>query len=256
MYPILGRFGPFIIYSYEVIMALGIGACIGVAFWLGKHDNQRLGEWLNGIIVAIVLAFAGGRVVFVWIERNYYVENLGDIWLVWRGGLSYHGALLAGLFGLWAWSRWRKQPFANFAGMLAAVLALMTAFGWLACLLEGCAYGRETFLGIISSDLPDSFGVYSVRYHTQLIGLIFSALVFVLIMALYKRSAPLQLFWLAVATLCLGRLVVGLFRGDEAPMIGSLRQDIVVDGVLAAVALISLLLASRSNQKAKDLAGS
>ena len=37
-------------------------------------------------------------------------------------------------------------------------------------LSEGCAYGRETTLGWLAADLPDSFGVYAVRYRRSFWG--------------------------------------------------------------------------------------
>lgn len=247
MYPIIGRYGPFLIYSYEAVLGLGIAACIGLAAWLTREEDQQRTLWVNGILVAVLLAFVGGRIVFVWAEWSYYTEEPYDIFLVWRGGLSYHGALIVGLVGLWAWTRWRNQSVKDYVGLLAPVLALISVFGWFACWLEGCAYGRETTYSLLSGDLPDSYGIYDVRYQTQLIGLVLSAIVFTAVYALYRRVKPLQLFWLTIGTLAVGRLIVTLFRGDRVPMIGILRLDTIADGMMALAALVALAVIARSS---------
>jgi phosphatidylglycerol:prolipoprotein diacylglycerol transferase len=251
MYPILARFGPFLIYSYEFVLAIGIGACIGLVVWLTREKGHLRTFWVDGLLLSIILALVGGRIVFVLSEYSYYLEEPGEIWLVWRGGLSYHGALIAGLAALWLWTRWRDHNFRDFIGFLAPPLALISIFGWFACWLEGCAYGKEAAIGLLSGDLPDSYGVYGVRYQTQLMGLVLSAAVFAIVIVIYRRLRPLQIFWFTVAALAAGRLIVTLFRGDEAPMIGSIRLDTAADGVIALVALIGLAFTtfSRSSRR-------
>lgn len=246
MYPILGRLGPFFIYSYEVVLSLGIGACIGLGAWLSKRDGRQFSSLLNGFLFAIVLGIIGGRIVFIWTEWSYFSENPGDSWQAWRGGLNYHGLILTGLVALWAWSAWRKRPFKEFAVILAAILALMSIFGWSACWLEGCAYGRETAIGLLSGDLPDSFGVFGVRYQTQLMGLVTSAVTLALILVLSRKLRPLQLFMLALLALSLSRFVIGFYRGDEAPQIASLRTDVLVDGLLVITAASLLVFGTLS----------
>ncbi|HET6443832.1 MAG TPA: prolipoprotein diacylglyceryl transferase family protein [candidate division Zixibacteria bacterium] len=242
MYPILARYGPFIIYSYEVVLGLGIGACIGLAAWLTRDNKYLRSRWINGILFASIIAIVGGRIVFVLTQWSYYSEEPGDIWLIWRGGLSYHGLLITGLAALWAWSKWRKLTLREVAGMLAILLALMSVFGWLACWFEGCAFGKETSISLLSGDLPDSFSVYSIRYQTQLMGMILSATVLVVILALRNRLRPLQLFWLTIGLLAASRLTITLFRGDQAPMIGAIRMDTLTDGLMVVAALITLVI--------------
>lgn len=247
MYPIVARFGPFLVYSYEVVFGLGIFVTVGLAAWLLREDPARRNRWIDAILFGALCAIVGGRIAYVISHWSYFAEVPGDIWLVWRGGLSYHGALVFGLVGFWLWTRWRGRSFSDYAGILALALALMSAFGWLACLLDGCAFGKETTIGLLSGDLPDSFGVYSVRYHSQLLGLFLSAGAFVVLLALYKRLQPLLLFWLAVGMLSIGRLLVTLVRGDEMPVFGSLRLDTIAEGVLVFTAIGVLIFVFRSS---------
>lgn len=245
MYPILARFGPFLIYSYEVVLGIGVFVSFGLAARLLREDPPRRDRWIDAILFGALFAILGGRMVYVISHWSYFAEVPEDIWLVWRGGLSYHGALVFGLFAFWLWTRWRGRAFSDYAGILALALALMSVFGWLACYLEGSAYGIETTIGLLSGDLPDSFGVYSVRYHSQLLGLFLSAGVFLVLLALHKRLPPLLLFWLAVGMLAMSRLLVTFVRGDDMMMLGPLRLDTIADGVLLFAAIGALLFAFR-----------
>jgi phosphatidylglycerol:prolipoprotein diacylglycerol transferase len=240
MYPILGRYGPFFLYSYTVVVGLGVLAGIGLAAWLERGHGRP--DWFDGVLISLAAGLVGGRLGFVLSQWEYYEARWHEIGQVWQGGLSYHGALLAGMAALWLWWRARHQgqeAFAAYAEPLMPGFTLGNVFGWLACWLAGCAYGRESVGGFFVSDLPDSFGVYALRYQTQWLGMGLSLLVFLLLLALRRRWPPAMLFWLALLGLSGGRVLVSLLRGDPAPQVGFIRLDTIIDGI---VALISLLL--------------
>lgn len=241
MYPILRRYGPFFLYSYTVVMGLGLLLALGLTAYRARRREGDL-PWMDGVLLSLFAALVGGRLAYVAANWTYYQTHLGEAWLVWRGGLSYHGALAAGLVALWVWCRWQKYPFARIGGLLAPPMALWSAFGWLACYLEGCAYGRETFLGLLASALPDSYGVYAVRYQTQLSGLLLSVLALLLLWMLRRRLSPLALFWLALFLLSAGRVAVSLMRGDAMPLLGSIRLDTLLDSTLSLLSAVALFL--------------
>lgn len=249
MYPILARYGPFFLYSFTVVLGLGIAASVGLTAWLERREPGKRTAWLDASIVALVAGVIAGRIGFVWANWSYFQERPGEIGLIWRGGLSYHGALLAGLLALWAWSAWRGYSAGNYFGLLAPALALGSAFGWLACWFEGCAFGRETLLSLLAADLPDTYGVFSLRYQTQMLGLGLALLAFLLILWMRSRVRPGILFWIALLTLSGGRAIVSLFRGDAVPLVGQVRLDTVLELVTVVMCLlaISVSLARRQN---------
>ena len=124
---------------------------------------------------------------------------------------------------------------------LVVFLIILTGFGWLACYLEGCAYGRETVLGLWAGNLPDSYGVFQVRYQTQLLGLVWSGVTLVAVGWIRGRVPPFTRFWLTILLLSAGRVVISRLRGDAMPIWNDLRLDTMVDGVLALLALGGLL---------------
>jgi phosphatidylglycerol:prolipoprotein diacylglycerol transferase len=241
MHPILARYGPFFLYSYTVVMALGLAAAIGLTAWRERRGRDRFPGWIDGLIVAAIGGLAGGRAGFVIANWSYYAGEPGQIALVWQGGLSYHGALLAGLVALAAWAAWTGRSLSAYAGLLAAGLVLFSASGWLACYLEGCAFGRETTFGLLAGDLPDSYGVYALRYQTQLMGLGLCLLILPAAVLGWRRLRPGLLFGLSLFLLSLAHLVVSLFRGDVVQRLGTWRWDTLLDAAIAVGTLFSLL---------------
>jgi phosphatidylglycerol:prolipoprotein diacylglycerol transferase len=255
MEPILARYGPFFLYSYSVVMGVGILAGLGLMAWLDRRETGEHLSWLDGLLAGMVAALVGGRLAFVWANWSYFQGQAHETWLVWRGGLSYHGALLVGLLAFGLWSFWRGRTPANDLGLLAPALALVSASGWFACWLEGCAYGRETVYGFLAADLPDSFGVFALRYQTQLLGVILSLVALALILALRRRARPGQLFWFALLLLSAGRLAVSLLRGDAMPLLGTFRLDTILELALVIIALTGMAVGYWRARPAKLGAG-
>lgn len=251
MHPILRSFGPFLFYSYTVVLGLGLLAGVGLTAWRARRraDEGLDAGWLDGLIVALAAALVGGRIGFVVANWTYFQAHPGESWLVFRGGLTYHGGLLTGLAALALWAHWRDRSFLRIGGLLAPGGALWSAFGWLACWLDGCAYGRETFIGPLAGDLPDSYGIFAVRYRTQMLGAVFSLLALAVLWRTRRRLAPAGLFWLGLALLSGGRFIVALLRGDPVPLVGAVRVDALLDAILILVALVMLFTVLESNKR-------
>lgn len=239
MYPILARYGSNFIYSYTVVMAIGILAAIALTSWLAK--KSRLPAWPEVWIMSFSAAILGGRIGYVWFRWDYFQTRPDEIWQIWLGGLAYPTALLGGLLAVWAWSTWQDQSFADYAGLLAPALILVTLSGWLACWFEGCAYGQETIGGLWTADLPDDLGVFAIRLRSQLAGILSSLLAFLFIIWVYKRWPLGIIAGVSLALISLIHFVVGLMRGDPAPVIGHLRLDAWIDGLILVVVMVFVI---------------
>ncbi|MFO7537225.1 MAG: prolipoprotein diacylglyceryl transferase [Chloroflexota bacterium] len=257
MYPILHRYGPFFLYSYTVVMIVGVLLVVGLTWWRIRLDQSKgpyatpalQSTWFDGILVLLLAGLVGGRIGFVIGAWNYFQDHPHEAWQIWQGGLSYHGALLAGGVAFGLWSFWKSSvfhlPYAVFRnyslGLYAPGFALLVMFGWGACWLDGCAYGQETTLGWLAADLPDAYGVYGVRYQTQMGG-IFTGLVALLLpwgLAHWLRVGnPVWLFGVTLLLVSLGHLLVGLGRGDELPLLWGWPVGLWLDGMLAFTALL------------------
>ena len=210
--------------------------------YFAKHDDKQHDGLLDATLLALLSGIVGGRITFVATHWTYYQENVGEIIMISHGGLNYHGAILGGLIALWLWASYRKVEFTPIVAILTPALIVGNVFGWLACWFEGCAYGQQADFGFFAANLPDAFGVYALRYQTQLMGIIMCLLILGIVLATRRRISDAILFWFTFFLLSSGRLAISLFRGDTAPIIMNLRLDSLVDGILAFVSLTAMLL--------------
>ena len=238
MTPILGRFGPNLLYSYTVLLGLGILAGLGVTAWRARRTP--LPGWFDAALAGLIGGLLGGRAGFVVMQWAYFAERPSAIWRIWQGGYTYHGALLGGLLGLWLWTRWHQRSFAAYADLLAPGMALGSAFGWSACWFQGCAYGLETTLGPLARAAPDEYGIFAVRYATQWLGTAWALLVFALSWLTAHHWRVGQLFWFTLGLLSAGYAALSFWRGDPLPQIQTVRLDTLINSSLVLISLFML----------------
>lgn len=243
MYPILARFRWGFLYSYTAVWVITLLLALGQTAWLNRQPHFQLPRWLDAVLAAVAGALLGGRLGFVLANLAYFQVHPDEAWQVWRGGYEFGGALLgAGLgFALWAWWLKPTRPWMSYADLLSPALALCYAGGWLACGLEGCGYGQTAFLGWATADLPDSFGVYAVRYPTQWWGLGAGLLLWLGSSWLALRAMrPGFLFWLTLLLLNVLHCLITLWRGDVW-----LGEQIVALGTAVVAAVITAVIVTK-----------
>jgi phosphatidylglycerol:prolipoprotein diacylglycerol transferase len=192
MFPILFRFGSMIIYTYTILLDVGLVCGLMVACLEGKRQGIAPERIVDAALWAVVAGIVGGRVGYVLANQEYFAEDFRRAFYIWEGGLAFQGAFLAGLLTLFLYSAYYKLSFLVLADTAALGLALGQVFGWLGCLMSGCAYGLEShgatsILARLSLDLPDIYGIHAPRFATQLLASVLSLAIFFLLWAIRRR---------------------------------------------------------------------
>ncbi len=252
MVPIFARYGELFVYSFTITLAIGVLAGIGLTAWREGKDSLWL--WFDALLATILGAVIGGRAGFVLFNWQYYQERTNEIVQFSQGGYNYYFALGGGILFFYIWVSSKGYSFYQIFAMLAPAFVLFTVFGWAACWLEGCAYGKTTFISPLSAELPDDFGVFAVRYQSQLIGLLLSALLFLMILTIADKTQSRHLFWLTIGSVSLVHLITTIFRGDPNPMWVNLRLDTWIDLLLIIVSIVMLILFQFRRRTAIELA--
>src|SRR3989338_4924887 len=99
VFPVIATFGPFTLYTYTLLIDLGIGAALGWLYLRAPADKRIV--WFDAGLVAAVSGLVGARLVYAWVNGNYYADHLGEVLQIWLGGLAWPGAALGALAGLW-----------------------------------------------------------------------------------------------------------------------------------------------------------
>lgn len=244
MAPILFTVERHAVYSYQAVFLLCLTGAFG---WLAWTDHRRGDGRLDAALWALLAGLAGGRLVHVLANAEYFAELPAKA-ISPAGGFSFHGGLLAGLAGLFAYSWWTRRrstgATARFQGLLAALLpalALGLIGGWLGCLLGGCAYGRalpppQRFY---TPDWPDLYGVRAFRLPSQPLGL---ALAVALLVIAGRAGRYPGLF---LVLLGIGDLLIAFTRGDLELAWGPLLAVQWADLALIALGLALMWAARR-----------
>lgn len=97
------------------------------------------------ITTMIICMFIGARTFYVFIYNwEYYSQNLTDLMAVWKGGLSFHGALVGLFVGGYIFARQNKISWFEVMDSVALVGTPGLFFGRMGNFINGELYGRVT----------------------------------------------------------------------------------------------------------------
>ncbi|WP_347267121.1 prolipoprotein diacylglyceryl transferase [Paracoccus sp. (in: a-proteobacteria)] len=188
---------------------------------------EQVEELLTWVILGVVL---GGRLGFVlFYEPGYYWANPGQIPILWRGGMSFHGGFLGVVLASWWFCRRHGIAALRLADALAVATPIGLGLGRVANFINAELWGRPTdlpwgviFPGEAAQTCPGITGPCarhpSQLYEAALEGIVLALLLFWLVRAGGLRR-PGQALGLFLAGYGLSRFVVEFFRQADAQFI-------------------------------------
>ncbi len=215
MYPILFKIGPFTVYAYGTLVALGFLTAIYIAKKNAIKENISPDKILDLGFIILISGIIGARLFYVITEIKDYIYNPLDIFKVWEGGLVYYGGFIAGFIAALWYLKKNKLPVWVIADIVAAPIAIGQTYGRIGCFLNGCCYGKYSKnFGVIFHSLQDNFP----RIPTQLLEAILTFTIFI-ILVLFKKYKKLkfagQIFWIYVLLYSGGRFILEFLRDDD-----------------------------------------
>lgn len=148
MHPILFQSGFVTIYTYGVLVALGV--LIGV--WLAANDAPRLGlppvKIWNLCIYGILVALVASKLWLVLSDWSYYAANPHELFsaATLESGGTFYGGFIGGILWTFFYTRRENLPLLQTFDVCAAPLALGHAIGRVGCFMAGCCFGKPTSL--------------------------------------------------------------------------------------------------------------
>ena len=136
-------------YSLSYIFGILLG------WWLGKRiinhilkisdlkfKIKEFDDFITYIIVAIII---GGRLGYVILYNfGYYISHPIEIFKVWEGGMSFHGALVGIIIGTYLFSSRRNIPVFFLLDIVACVSPVGIFLGRIANFINGELIGKTT----------------------------------------------------------------------------------------------------------------
>lgn len=211
------KIGPFTVYGYGLMIAIGIFS----AYCLAEYRARKIGldeERVFGMTLwAVIGGILGGKILYF---ITILPQIFADLSLLYRDlleGFVIYGALIGGFIGIVLYCRTWKMKLLAYLDLALPSVALAQGFGRIGCLLAGCCYGRETS------------GAFAITFHesayapngvplvpTQIISSVLDFLHFFILLYFVKKwkkndGQVTGLFFMLYSA---GRFVLEYFRGD------------------------------------------
>lgn len=215
MYPELFHIGGLTVYTYGLMIALGLIGAVLLFRWLStkfRLSEKSFNFYSTAVIISIVLGF-GFAALF---QAIYDFVDSGFSDFSFNGGMTFMGGLIGGvgcfllITALFAKGN-IKTDFWKVANLMACSIPLAHGFGRVGCFFAGCCYGKA------------SDSIFAVQFphlrHTVLPTQLFEAIflfalfaVLLLILLKYKRIDLTLLIYLGAYAVF--RFIIEYFRGD------------------------------------------
>lgn len=255
--PVLVEVGPFVIrwYALAYVAGLVIGwrtlrGLVAQSPTAGTAEDAD--DFLLWATFGVILGGRIGYVVFY--NFSYFSAQPMEIFMVWKGGMSFHGGLLGVIAATVLFCRQRKLPLLAFGDRLAVVAPIGLLFGRLANFINGELFGRVTDVswGVVfprGGPLPRH---PSQIYESLLEGALLFTILFILSRQDAVRARAGTLIGLFLMGYGLARSFVELFRQPDAH-IGFLGFGVTMGQALSLpMVALGVLLIWAAKQKTTE----
>lgn len=105
---------------------------------------KQIEDLLTWIIIGVIL---GGRLGYaLFYQPGYYLQNSGQILMIWQGGMAFHGGLLGVIVAAFLYTGVHKMPRLSAADAIALGVPPGLLLGRMANFINAELWGRETTL--------------------------------------------------------------------------------------------------------------
>ena len=149
-------------------------------------DKRILGlfdDLISYLIIGIILGGRIGYVIFYNLE--YYLENIFEILMIWKGGMSFHGGLLGVIVATYIFSKKNKINSFLFLDLISMSAPIGIFLGRISNFINSELYGRKTdlFWGVKFEKVDNIF-----RHPSQIYEAIFEGIILFLLLNYFFKK--------------------------------------------------------------------
>ena len=189
----INNFDPvaFTIFSFEIrwySMAYIFGIIIGWFYcfnFLINDDEmkKKFEDFISFLIIGIIL---GGRIGYIcFYNPSYYFENPIETIKIWKGGMSFHGAVIGILLASYIFTKNNKVNNFKLLDLISAASPIGIFFGRISNFINSELYGKTTdfFLSVKFVKIDNLY-----RHPSQLYEAFFEGIIlFIILKIFYKK---------------------------------------------------------------------
>jgi len=217
-------------FGIKVFAALLAGAWF-IAWTAFQHKPLRLGAWADVYLGTVLGGIVGARVAYILLNLDPFLEVPLNVPRLWFAELSWQGAIIGALLGMWGMCRWRKIDVSHFADGLAMAFPVMfMGVSW-ASRSAGILLGAEVadpadFPVWAAAFLPDFRRDVVPRYELQWLGVALGALILLIVGALViSKQLENSRLWIALSLTGIAVFVLDRYSALQSPEVYGLHLD-------------------------------
>ena len=180
------------IYLYGIILGLAIYVGVTLADKIATKF-YKITSIYNQAVILIISGLLGARLYFCLLNFKTYFNDPIRILNIREGGLSIHGAILAGVITIYALSKKYKYNFLELCDIFSVILPLSQAIGRWGNFFNSEAFGIPTnsFLKLYVAPefRPFEYGTYKYFHPTFLYESILDLILFILMYKVFFKKA-------------------------------------------------------------------
>ena len=245
--PEIFSLGPLSVRWYGLLFASGFLLGYYIVEKMFKWENEDP-KWLDSLFFYLIIAtVVGSRLGHVFFYGwDYYSQNLGEIFMVWHGGLASHGGALGVIFAMYLHSKLvTKRSMLWTMDRVVVPIALVAAMIRTGNLMNSEIYGVETTLpwGVIF----EQNGEIVAKHPTQIYEALAYLFAFAVLMFLYwktnSRNKPGLLLGTFFILMFSARFLIEFIKEDqeafEAGMALNMGQWLSIPFILFGIYLVA-----------------
>lgn len=183
---------------YAIFILTGIMLSLLVMRWIADRLGMDPDFPLDAAPIVIVAAIVGARFYYILLRFNDYWEDPGSAINVRLGGLTIHGALVAGALTFWWYCRRHGERFFAWVDIVIAVVPIGQAIGrwgnWANQEAFGTPSDRPWAVTIDPQNRPPGYEQYSTFHPTFLYESLLNLVIAAILIPLVLRRR--QLTWM------------------------------------------------------------
>lgn len=238
--PVIFSLGPLQIRWYGLMYVVGfLFASYLFKVLIRRSFFKITEEKVDTLVTTMIISmFIGARLTYVFVYNwDYYSQHLMELFSVWQGGLSFHGALVGLIVGGVIFSRQNKIQWLQVMDSVALAGSLGLFFGRIGNFINGELYGRITthWLGVVfptGGPLPRH---PSQLYEAFLEGILLTIILWIVLKRVKNYGIISSLFLVGYGTF---RFIVEFFREPDQQL-GFYFGSMTMGQILCSLMIIS-----------------
>ena len=224
-------------YSLAYIAGILIGWVLSKRIFISNFQlKEKFDDFITYLILGIII---GGRLGYVFFYNlNYYFDNFFEIFMIWQGGMSFHGGLIGVIIASYWFAKKNNQNPYEYLDIVSLVAPIGIFFGRIANFINSELYGIETSLpwAVKFTQVDDLF-----RHPSQLYEAFFEGIVLFIILVILRNKGFMKIPGLVSSLFLIlysiFRFIIELFRVPDEQL-GYLFFNLTLGQIISFVFLL------------------